>query len=286
MPTIVANGISLYYERSGTGPRLLLCNGSGSTLATSGPLVGVFASRFDLVAHDQRGLGRTEIPPGPYTMADYAADAIALVDAVGWDRFRLVGLSFGGMVAQELAVTVPERVERLALLCTSPGGDAGSSYPLHELEQLPADERMAIALRLLDSRFTATWLADHPSDQGLVDMLVERQLAPKTDEQRRGEAAQLEARSHLDVADRLGHVTCPTLVASGRYDGIAPPPNGEAIATRIAGSDVPPLRGRTCLRRPGPGRVPRDPRLPRGRLKLDETPVPAREPTPGPRRLA
>ena len=237
MPTIVANGISLYYERSGTGPRLLLCNGSGSTLATSGPARRRLRLALRLVAHDQRGLGRTEIPPGPYTMADYAADAIALVDAVGWDRFRLVGLSFGGMVAQELAVTVPERVERLALLCTSPGGDAGSSYPLHELEQLPADERMAIALRLLDTRFTPTWLADHPSDQGLVDMLVERQLAPKTDEQRRGEAAQLEARSHLDVADRLGHVTCPTLVASGRYDGIAPPPNGEAIATRIAGSE-------------------------------------------------
>ena len=82
----------------------------------------LFAKRFDVVAHDQRGLGRTEIPPTPYTMADYAADAMALVDHVGWDRCRVVGISFGGMVAQEIAVTWPERVERLALLCTSPGG--------------------------------------------------------------------------------------------------------------------------------------------------------------------
>ena len=139
MPMIVANGISLYYERSGSGPRLLFCNGTGSTLATSSPLINVFAQRFDVVAHDQRGLGRTEIPPAPYTMAEYAADAIALVDAVGWDRFRLVGISFGGMVAQELAVTWPERVERLALLCTSAGGAAGTSYPLDELAQLPAE---------------------------------------------------------------------------------------------------------------------------------------------------
>jgi 3-oxoadipate enol-lactonase len=237
MPTIVANGISLFYERSGTGPRLLFCNGTGSTLATSSTLISVLAQRFDVVAHDQRGLGRTEIPPAPYTMAEYAADAIALVDAVGWDGFRVVGISFGGMVAQELAVTWPERVERLALLCTSAGGAAGASYPLHELDQLPFEQRVAIGRQLLDTRFTPEWLASHPSDEALVKMVTESQLAPKTDDQRRGEAAQLEARSRLDVADRLGHVSCPTLVASGRYDGIAPPPNGEAIATRIAGSD-------------------------------------------------
>ena len=76
-------------------------------------------------------------------MADYAADAAALLDHVGWDTCRVVGVSFGGMVAQELAVTSPERVERLALLCTSPGGASGASYPLHELAALPTDERVA-----------------------------------------------------------------------------------------------------------------------------------------------
>ena len=164
MPSIVANGISLYYERAGSGPPLLLCNGTGATLATSGRLLDVFTSRFDLVAHDQRGLGRTEIPSPPYTMADYAADAIGLVDAIGWDRFRLVGISFGGMVAQELAVTWPERVERLALLCTSPGGAAGASYPLHELQRLPTDERMAIG----------TPAARHPLHVGVARRPSER----------------------------------------------------------------------------------------------------------------
>jgi len=238
MPTVVANGISIYYERSGTGPPLLFCNGSGSTLATSGILVDVFRARFDVVAHDQRGLGKTEAPAEPYTMADYAADAIALVDTVGWDRFRVAGISFGGMVAQELAVTWPERVERLALLCTSSGGAGGSSYPLHELESLPADERAARGLRLLDTRFTQEWLADHPGDRGLADMMVDRATTEKTPGERRGEAGQLAARAGLDVFDRLDRVTCPTLVASGRYDGIAPPANGEAIAARIPGSEL------------------------------------------------
>ena len=238
MPTVHVNGIDVYYERSGEGPPLLFCNGSGSTLETSALLIKPFTQRFDVVAHDQRGLGRTAIPPGPATMAEYAADAIGLLDEVGWDTCALVGVSFGGMVAQEIAVTVPDRIDRLALLCTSPGGAGGSSYPLHELADLPPDERAAIGMRILDTRFTPEWLAEHPSDRGLVEMMAARQGGTKTDEQVRGEALQLQARRHHDVFDRLPAVTCPTLVACGRYDGIAPPANAEAIASRIPGADL------------------------------------------------
>jgi pimeloyl-ACP methyl ester carboxylesterase len=236
VPTIAANGIDLYYERLGSGPPLLFVNGSGATIDSSRPLIEVFARSFDVAVHDQRGLGKTSVPPDPYTMADYAADAAALADHLGWDTFSLFGVSFGGMVAQELAVTVPERIERLVLACTSPGGEGGSSYPLHELEALPPDERAARGLAILDSRFTPEWLAEHPADRGLVEMQVARRGEPKADEQLRGERAQLEARSHHDVCDRLGRITCPTLVASGRYDGIAPVPNGEFIARRIGAS--------------------------------------------------
>ncbi len=233
MPAVAANGIDLYYERSGDGPRLLFLNGSGSTLATSALLIKPFAARFDVAAHDQRGLGRTSIPPGPYTMADYAADATALLDHLGWDRCRVFGVSFGGMVAQELAVTAPERVERLVLCCTSPGGAGGGSYPLHELERLPEAERAAHAVRLLDTRFDAAWLDEHAGDRGLVEMMAARRSGAKTKDQLRGEAEQLQARAGHDVCDRLHCITCPTLVASGRYDGIAPPANGEFIAAHV-----------------------------------------------------
>jgi 3-oxoadipate enol-lactonase len=238
VPTITANGISLYYERSGGGPPLLFCNGSSSTIAGSALLIAPFAARFDVVAHDQRGLGRTEIPPTPYTMSQYAADAIALVDAVGWDRCRVAGISFGGMVAQELAVTWPERVERLALLCTSPGGALGASYPLHELADLPEVERESAFVALLDTRFTPTWLADHPADQALVDLVAARDGGETSAEQRRGEAGQIEARSHHDVCDRLARITSPTFIASGRFDGIAPPANGAAVADRVPNSEL------------------------------------------------
>lgn len=236
--TATVNGIEIYLERRGSGPPVLFLNGSASTLADSAVIVDVLAGRCEVVAHDQRGLGHTAIPPGPYSMADYAADAAGVLDHVGWDRCRVVGISFGGMVAQELAVTWPERIERLALLCTSPGGAGGSSYPLHELASLSPAEQAATGLALLDTRFTPEWLAAHPSDQALVEMMVARRSQPLTDDERRGRAEQLAARSHHDVCDRLDRITCPTLVAGGRFDGIAPPANSEAIATRIAGADL------------------------------------------------
>ena len=238
MPNAHLNGIDIYFERSGVvgNPRLLFISGSGATLAGTAPMIGKFSAQFDVLAHDQRGLGLTSVPDGPYTMAQYAADAAALAEHVGWTTYRVIGTSFGGMVAQELAVTLPERIERLALLCTSPGGAGGSSYPLHTLADLAASERAAIGLRILDSRFTAEWLAEHPNDRVLAEMNAQRGAAPKPAEVVRGEALQIEARSHHDVWDRLSAVTCPTLVASGRYDGIAPVANGEAIAGRVRGA--------------------------------------------------
>jgi 3-oxoadipate enol-lactonase len=237
VPEIDAGDVTIHYERRGSGPPLLFLNGSGSTLATSGLLIDLFTDRFDVVAHDQRGLGRTSVPPGPYSMAQYAAAAAAVLDAVGWRSARLVGVSFGGMVAQELAVTNPERAQRLALVCTSPGG-ASPSYPLHELAEIGEDERAALRTVLLDTRFSPEWLAVHPSDQRLVAMMADRSRPASTGEQARGEMEQLLARSRHDVLDRLGAITCPTLVASGRYDGIAPVSNGEAIATRVPGAEL------------------------------------------------
>lgn len=237
MATDHLNGTDVYYEESGEGPNLLFFNGSMSTLAEAGMLVQAYAGRFHVVAHDQRGLGKTSVPPGPYTMADYAADGIALIDHLGWDTCRVVGTSFGGMVAQELAVTVPDRVERLALLCTSAGGVGGPSYPLHELRDLGPAEARALSMTLMDSRFDDEWLATHDLDRTLVEGMASRSVAEPGSERARGEREQMGARKGHDVWDRLPRITCPTLVASGRFDGIAPPANGEAIASQISAAE-------------------------------------------------
>lgn len=238
MPTERLNGIDLHWERSGEGPRLLFFNGSGSTIERMRPLLAVYHQNFDVLIHDQRGLGATEIPPGPYTMADYAADAIALVDHLGWDTFRVIGVSFGGMVAQEFAVTVPDRIERMALLCTSPGGDGGSSYPLHELRTMSDADRAAIGMTIMDTRFTPEWLAEHPTDRMFVEAMTAAGAAEPGSERERGEIEQLAARSTHDVWDRLERVRCPVLVAAGRYDGIAPLTNSEALAARLPDAEL------------------------------------------------
>ena len=124
MPAGQVNGVELYWEQSGSGHRLLFCNGSGTTLQAVRPLLDLVAGQFDLLAWDYRGLGRSVPLTGPYTMADLAADAVGLLEIAGWDTCRVLGVSFGGMVAQEFAVTNPERVERLAWPAPQPAATA------------------------------------------------------------------------------------------------------------------------------------------------------------------
>ena len=240
MATLAAGDLDIQYELLGEGPRLLVFNGSGATIASARLLIDFLARSFEVLVHDQRGLGRTGLPSSPdgFTMAAYAADGAALLDHVGWASARVFGISFGGMVAQEFAVTWPERVERLALLCTSPGGEGGSSYPLHELDDLAPKVRARVMLRNLDTRFSLWWLSSHPRDRALVRQARARQASPTTPDQLEGARLQLQARSHHDVWSRLQRISCPTLVACGRYDGLAPPSNSEAIASRIPRSEL------------------------------------------------
>jgi 3-oxoadipate enol-lactonase len=236
VPVDQVNGVELYWERSGSGPRLLFCNGSGTTLQVVRPLLDSLARRFDLLAWDYRGLGRSVPLTGPYTMADLAADAAGLLEIARWDTCRVLGVSFGGMAAQEFAVTNPERVERLALACTSAGGEGGSSYPVAKLQGLPPRDRRAAELKLADSRWDERWLQAHPADRVLAERLTAAQDQPDPAEP--AYQAQLEARAGHDVWDRLDAIACPALVGYGNYDGIAPAQNSIAIASRIRGAEL------------------------------------------------
>ena len=238
MPIFKKQSLSINYQILGEGPRVLFFNGSGGSIEGSQLLINAFAKTCQVLAHDQRGLGETSVPNGPYTMADYAQDAAALLDHVGWQTTNIIGLSFGGMVAQEFGVTYPDRIQRLVLMCTSAGGVAGSSYPLHQLAHVPTDKRNK-ALRLLtDTRFTDEWLAEHPVDAEIMRFQEDRPDMQKTKLQILGERLQLEARIGHNVADRLHLISAPTLVLAGRFDGIAPLANSQAIAERIPNSTL------------------------------------------------
>ncbi|MDH3972251.1 MAG: alpha/beta hydrolase, partial [Gammaproteobacteria bacterium] len=142
MPYANTTGLRIYHERHGSGCPVLFIGGVGGDLrGKPGVLAEALADRFDLLTFDQRGTGQTDKPDSPYTMTHYARDAAALLDAVGWSSCHVVGVSFGGMVAQELALQFPRRVLSMVLACTAAGGAGGSSYPLHELSSLLPDER-------------------------------------------------------------------------------------------------------------------------------------------------
>ena len=243
MPVVRVRDIDVYYEQAGEGPRLLFIGGTGGDLRQKpNTLDGPLVRHFETLTYDQRGLGQTSKPPGPYSMADYANDAAGLLDALGWERAHVVGVSFGGMVAQELTLRHPDRVERLALVCTSSGGAGGASYPLHTLSDLPLAERAVRAVEMSDTRNDAAWReANSETYQQLLAGLAGRARIAESDasldrQAERGAALQLEARSHHDTWERLPAIETPTFVAGGRYDGIAPVSNQQALASQIPGA--------------------------------------------------
>lgn len=238
MPVNRAAGLRVYYERLGSGPPLLYISGTGADLrAKPGVFDSPLPGGFDVLAYDQRGLGQTDAPPGPYTMQMYADDAAALLDAVGWQRCAVMGVSFGGMVAQEFALRHPARVERLVLACTSSGGAGGASYPLHELAGLSPEAHAGRMLHLNDTR-TAERRARNPERHAAIVAALAKatRSAPATTGGDEGKGLQLEARRHHDTWERLPALVLPVLVCAGRYDGIAPLANSEALAARIPGA--------------------------------------------------
>jgi len=238
MPTAHLGAIDLYYERAGEGPPLLFISGTGGDLRNKPNMFdGPLGRSFDLLSYDQRGLGRSAKPDVDYSMADYADDAAALLDHVGWDQVPVIGASFGGMVAQELALRHPSRVTRLVLACTSPGGAGGASYPFHEIQHLKGEDRARFLMPVSDTRHDATWAAARSDTVAqILAMSVDRYAGEPGREM--GARRQLEARARHDTWDRLGDITCPVMIAAGRYDGIALPATQERMAGRIPGAEL------------------------------------------------
>ena len=167
MQFLTTNRLKFYVEQAGSGPHLLVINGTGNDLRRKPSIMdSPLTSHFCVTAYDQRGLGQSDKPEGPYSMRDYADDAAAVMDAMGIDKAMILGISFGGMVAQEFAVRHTARLSRLALWCTSPGGAGGASYPLHELEGLDLEARVLTGMKLNDTRIDDNWLAANPGGGG------------------------------------------------------------------------------------------------------------------------
>ncbi len=226
----------MYYEIHGDGFPLLLVNGLGSDHGEWLCQLPAFAARFRVVLFDNRGAGDSEVPPGPYSTAGMADDASALLAAVGIGRAHVLGVSLGGMIAQELALRHPGRVERLVLACTSPGGTAAvrpSDEALGAFIRSPEGNPEDELRRIIPFLYTERFAREHPEE--IAAFAARRLLHPTRAD---GHASQLAAAIGHAAADRLAEVRARTLVIAGTEDRLVPPVNSQRIADRIPGAKL------------------------------------------------
>ncbi|TNE47640.1 MAG: alpha/beta hydrolase [Deltaproteobacteria bacterium] len=236
MPFAPVRDIQMYYEIQGKGPRLLVIPGTGSDLRQPGSFFqSPVAKEFEILQFDPRGMGQTDKPDQPYSMEDYAEDTHALLEYLGWDTVHVLGISFGGMIAQEYALRYPEEIERLVLACTSSGGDGGPSFPIHNLPDEPLEDHVRRLLRIFDTRITDEWI-QHNSRfwERKVERMVSRLSVGAEDPGHEvGKQRQLEARRDHNTYHRLPQLFMPVYVCGGTYDGAVPAENIHAIHQQI-----------------------------------------------------
>jgi 3-oxoadipate enol-lactonase len=231
VPVLVRpDGVRLNHELHGDpdAPAMILLEGLGGDIPGWRRNIPTLSRELRVIAYDFRGNGHSDEPPGPCTMATFVDDTVALLDHLAIDRAHVYGQSFGGMVAQELALTTPERVRTLVLGCTDMGERTtirpeGATTPKHEpWRALYAPgfpdrhpDRVAEDLRIVAAQ------RDHPI----------------------GRRRQWEAVQVFDSSDRLPRLRIPTLVLHGTEDRLIPVENGRRLAARIPRAELVLLEG-------------------------------------------
>lgn len=224
------------WSSTSDGPPLLLVQGLGYGAWGWDTVVPGLAERFRVLRFDNRGIGDSDKPEGPYTAAAMAEDALQVLDEAGVERAHVAGASLGGMIAQELAVAAPGRVERLVLCCTTPGGV--DAVPMPEVTVRLFGEAASLAPELALRRFVENALG--PDSGEVADELVRRRLAHPPDPAGwQGQAAAGTTFAGVDAA----RIVAPTLVLHGTADNVVDSRNAALLGERIAGARVELLEG-------------------------------------------
>jgi pimeloyl-ACP methyl ester carboxylesterase len=235
MTIVRAGDIELGVERGGSGPPLLLIMGmSGTSLHWGEPFMRELRRDFDVIAYDHRGVGDSTRLEGAVTIAQLAQDASALLSALDVDAAHVLGISMGGMVAQELALAHPEQVLTLGLGCTYCGGPQATLTDPALMAGLTAaimSGDRALALRAgWEINVSPEFARDESAYAEYLDIASRRRVAIPV------VMAQLQACGAHDTSDRLGDLAMPTLVVHGTEDQLLPVANGRMIASLVPGS--------------------------------------------------
>ncbi|SRR5579883_92767 len=233
MPFVENQGVKIYWDEEGQGPPVLLIMGLGAASALWWRTRPVLAAQYRTIAFDNRGVGRSDVPPGPYSIPAMSSDAAAVLDAAGVARAHVFGISMGGMIAQEFALQYPGRILSLILGCTSAGGPNAVRAEAAATETLKA--RGAMTPEQAEQAFIPFLYDDStPRERIEEDLAKRRAWYPPVE----GYTAQLQGIFGWQADDRLPQIAVPTLVIHGRNDRLVPPGNGERIASRIPGAQL------------------------------------------------
>ena len=241
MPHIKADDIRIYYEIHGAGNQTFtMIRGLGSDLSAWSPQIPEFSKHFRTVVFDNRGAGRTDKPDGPYSIRQMAQDVNGLLQALNIQRTALLGISMGGMIAQEFAIAYQEKLSYLILGCTTFGGPEAIHASREILNSIQAGPDADEKTRRLQEQalFCDDTIMNH---RDVITAFAEtrgRFPIPQ-----RSLALQSAALRGHDAADRLHQIRTPTLVITGIEDRLIPPENSRLLAEKIPGAILKQLPG-------------------------------------------
>ncbi len=242
MPNVDVAGADLHYERSGGGEPLLLIQGMSAThLAWGRPFLDELEQSFECIVFDNRGMGESGQAKLPFAIADLAADTAGLLDALGLEKVHVLGISMGGMIAQELALAHPERIRTLTIGASYCGGPGSTLMAPEDLQMLGA----AVASGERDQVFRAMWEINlspgFREDESRYAAFTEMGAALPAPQP--VVLQQMRACAEHDTHDRLAGIDLPTLVVHGDVDRLLGPGNGRLIASLIPGAKLEMLPG-------------------------------------------
>ncbi len=232
MPFMQCHDIQIFYQIEGSGFPVLFIGGLGGGSWSWSRQIPFFADTYQSIVFDNRGAGRTDAPPGPYSMEQMAIDTVRLLHGLEVEKTFVVGLSMGGMIAQELAMLLSHRIKGLVLGCTHPGGDLQIKAEDWVYEQLLQNQGLSqdeIITKNIPLLFSPATRENRPET---LDAYRKQQLAA-SEQPEHAFQAQYQGIQGFDFSSRLSKMPVPTLVITGSEDILVPPENSRIMAETI-----------------------------------------------------
>lgn len=236
MPKVRVNDIQMFYEVHGEGfPLIMIMGLTGNTSWWDPRWIQTLSEKFKIIAFDNRGAGRTDISDREYSIKLFADDTAGLMDALGVPRADVLGISMGGMIAQEFVLNYPEKVKKVVLCSTHCGGAKSVQASEEVLGTLTADRggvsAEEVARMTIPLFFTEDFLKNTPG----VEELVIEQIS-KNPISNEAFMRQMSAIMQFDTYDRLSQIKTPALILHGKQDILIPPENGSILGKAIPGA--------------------------------------------------